>query len=242
PGLQQSLNKTAKTASVGFGKTNKMKDGLFEIPLEGKVDTEIAGLQFDISYDPNEVTLLEPALTSHTEGLQVFSSAQEGTQKIGLIDLNGQNYVLAGEGPLIMLRGKGTNLSSITIKEATLVDRDANKIPVEIIAVMKDEEGLDAEGSIIPKNFVLSQNLPNPFNPETQISYDLPSACQVKLCIYNLLGQKARTLLDEYQSAGHKIVNWDGKDDRGNGLASGVYFYRIQAGDFTDAKKMIMIK
>jgi len=141
-----------------------------------------------------------------------------------------------------MLRGKGTNLSSITIKEATLVDRDANKIPVEIIAVMKDEEGLDAEGSIIPKNFVLSQNLPNPFNPETQISYDLPSACQVKLCIYNLLGQKARTLLDEYQSAGHKIVNWDGKDDRGNGLASGVYFYRIQAGDFTDAKKMIMIK
>jgi hypothetical protein len=243
PGLQQSLNKTAKTASVSFGLVEKAKDGSFEISLEGKVDMEVAGLQFDISYDPNFVTLLEPALTSRTEGLQVFSNTKDGNQRIGIVDLSGQNYIPAGESPLIVLRGRGTDLSSIKIKEAILVDKDANKIPVEIVGEMKKgEEGSDVKESIVPKDFSLSQNLPNPFNPQTEISYDIPNACHVSLSIYNLLGQRTRTLVDEYQTTGHKTVHWDGKDDQGIQVASGIYFYQIQAGDFTDAKKMILMK
>lgn len=93
-----------------------------------------------------------------------------------------------------------------------------------------------------PDAFELSQNYPNPFNPETEIGYVLPNACQVELSVYNLLGQKVRTLVDEFQSAGLKNVKWDGKDENGANVASGVYFYKIKAGEFTETKKMIMLK
>jgi hypothetical protein len=93
-----------------------------------------------------------------------------------------------------------------------------------------------------PKEFSLGQNYPNPFNPICEIEYALPIDCQVTLTIYNILGQKVRVLVDEYQSAGHKSVTWDGKDDQGQEVTTGVYFYRIQAGDFAQSKKMVLMK
>ncbi len=97
-----------------------------------------------------------------------------------------------------------------------------------------------ADGS--PNEFSLGQNNPNPFNPACEITYALPIASHVTLNVYNLLGQKVRVLVDEYQSAGYKTVSWDSKDDQGQEVTSGVYFYRIQAGDFTEAKKMLLLK
>ncbi len=94
----------------------------------------------------------------------------------------------------------------------------------------------------VPQSYFLSRNYPNPFNPETQIEYGLPKGAEVNLWIYNVLGQRVRTLLEEYQAAGHKTVSWDGTDDDGNKVASGIYFYKIQAGEFTDSKKMILMK
>jgi hypothetical protein len=97
-------------------------------------------------------------------------------------------------------------------------------------------------GYSTPDAFGLSQNYPNPFNPETEISYVLPKACQIDLSVYNLLGQKVRMLVHEFQSAGLKNVKWDGKDEYGIGVASGVYFYKIKAGEFTQSKKMVMLR
>jgi hypothetical protein len=97
-------------------------------------------------------------------------------------------------------------------------------------------------GDGTPEAFELFQNYPNPFNPETEISYVLPTACFVELSVYNLLGQKVRTLVDESQSAGFKNVKWDGKDENGANAASGIYFYKIKAGEFTQSKKMEIIK
>ena len=94
----------------------------------------------------------------------------------------------------------------------------------------------------IPNSFILWQNYPNPFNPLCNIEYALPSDCKVTLSIYNVIGQKVRVLADAYQIAGYKSVKWDGKDDKGNDLASGVYFYRIQAGDFSETKKMLLLR
>ena len=102
---------------------------------------------------------------------------------------------------------------------------------------------LKGESSLqLPKEFQLAQNYPNPFNPETKISYALPKDCDVKLTIYNLLGQKIKVLVDEHQTAGYKHVSWDGKDDKGREVASGIYFYRIQAGEFTGSKRMVILK
>ncbi len=94
----------------------------------------------------------------------------------------------------------------------------------------------------IPTVFSLSQNYPNPFNPKTLIRFTLPKDSWVKMEVYNILGQKVRTLVDEKLTAGVKEVEWDSKDVNGFEVASGIYFYRIKADDFSDIKKMVMLK
>jgi hypothetical protein len=94
----------------------------------------------------------------------------------------------------------------------------------------------------IPTVFSLSQNYPNPFNPKTLIRFTLPKDSWVKMEVYNILGQKVKTLVDEKLAAGVKEVEWDSKDDNGLEVASGIYFYRIKADDFSDIKKMVMLK
>ena len=94
----------------------------------------------------------------------------------------------------------------------------------------------------MPILYSLEQNYPNPFNPVTEISYMLPTACHVELCVYNLLGQRIKLLVNDYQTAGQKTVSWDGSDDHGNSVASGVYFYRLIIGESEDTKKMILMK
>jgi hypothetical protein len=95
---------------------------------------------------------------------------------------------------------------------------------------------VDDENSV-PKNFELHQNYPNPFNPTTMIKYNLPKSSHVALKIYNLVGQEIATLVNELQSAGEYEITWQPK-----GLPSGLYFYKIQAGDFSETKKIILQK
>jgi hypothetical protein len=89
----------------------------------------------------------------------------------------------------------------------------------------------------IPQKFALYQNYPNPFNPTTTISYDLPERAHVKLTVYNILGQEVATLVNAEQEPGRYNVNFNASD-----LPSGVYFYRLEAGNFIEQKKMILIK
>lgn len=100
----------------------------------------------------------------------------------------------------------------------------------------------DSQIRTLPQTMVLHQNYPNPFNPETQIQFDLPRAAHVRLDIFNLLGQNVATLLDGAQSGGSHTIRWNGRDDNGRGLASGVYVYRLQAGEFVQTRTMLMMK
>jgi len=109
-----------------------------------------------------------------------------------------------------------------------------------VYRLIYDPKGKHIAG--IPKTHQLFQNYPNPFNPETQIKYDLPVSGHVELTIYNILGQKVKVLVDEIQDAGHKSVMWDGKDDEGREVASGIYFYKITAESFKKTKKMVLLK
>jgi len=94
----------------------------------------------------------------------------------------------------------------------------------------------------LPKQFALHQNVPNPFNPSTVIKYDLPKESMVKVVIFNSLGEKVCTLVDGKQEAGTYNLKWNGVSDNGSKVASGAYFYKLQAGDFTSSKQMMLLK
>ncbi|MCK4271330.1 T9SS type A sorting domain-containing protein, partial [bacterium] len=94
----------------------------------------------------------------------------------------------------------------------------------------------------LPTEYTLFQNYPNPFNPETDIQYQIPEGCQVQLSIYNVLGQEIYTLVDGERAAGKYTVRWFGTDSHGRELSSGIYFYRLKAGDFVDVRKMVLLK
>jgi len=108
----------------------------------------------------------------------------------------------------------------------------------------------DEIASSLPKEFSLGQNYPNPFNPETSVNYTIPQEASVRLTIYNILGQKTVTLVDERKSSGVYTVKWNGTNDSGNQVASGLYFYRLEARHtkngnqriFVDAKKMLLLR
>lgn len=100
----------------------------------------------------------------------------------------------------------------------------------------------DSRSAILPETFSLGQNYPNPFNPETMIDFALPQAAQVTLFVYNVLGEQVRVLKDEHLPAGQYQVRFDGRDDSGATLASGVYFYRLRAGTFEETRKMVLLK
>ncbi|HQJ46395.1 MAG TPA: T9SS type A sorting domain-containing protein, partial [Ignavibacteriaceae bacterium] len=97
-------------------------------------------------------------------------------------------------------------------------------------------------GSGIPLTFDLKQNYPNPFNPSTVIAYQVPSNEFVTLEIYNALGQKVRTLINEMKEAGEYQIMWNGKNDAGDVLSSGVYLYRITVGNKVKVMKMMLIR
>jgi len=97
----------------------------------------------------------------------------------------------------------------------------------------------------IPENFSLEQNFPNPFNPSTVINYTIPQSANLintRLEIFNLLGQKIKTLVNTQQSSGTYTVQWNGTNDSGELLATGLYVYRLQAAEFVEMKKMLFMK
>ena len=94
----------------------------------------------------------------------------------------------------------------------------------------------------LPKEFVLNQNYPNPFNPTTTIAYSLPKDSEIQIEIYNVMGQKVKTLFNGFRTAGSHKIEWDGKDDAGNLLTSGLYLITLRSGNFVTAKRMTLIK
>lgn len=100
----------------------------------------------------------------------------------------------------------------------------------------------DENSAGVPMNYILHQNFPNPFNSSTLISYYLLKKGEVKLEIYNILGQRIRILAEKEEEPGLKIISWEGKDDRGLSVPTGIYFYRLTAQDFVETKKMVYLK
>ncbi|MCL4709259.1 T9SS type A sorting domain-containing protein [bacterium] len=102
--------------------------------------------------------------------------------------------------------------------------------------------GLNDRLTAVPEQFELLQNYPNPFNPETKISYVLPNQSRVKLTVYDILGKEIARLVDGVQPQGSYDVLWNGRDANGMPAKTGVYFYRLEAENFKQTRKMTLIK
>jgi hypothetical protein len=106
----------------------------------------------------------------------------------------------------------------------------------------ENPNSINSNDTKIPQKFELWQNYPNPFNPETTIKYSLPSRSKVVLKIYDIPGKEIRILVDDIESSGEKSTVWDGRNDQGREVASGIYIYRLQAGNKMRINKMILLK
>ena len=227
-----------------------------EEPPLGKVTVGNASLLPDISHEGNGGVLnltmnansivqgvqLRFELVSGTEiveimglvdGLETFYGVRDGYLDVGLIDLMGAHKIDSGINDLLRIRYTGD--TEPRLAEAIVVSPEARKLNVNILSAK-------SQTPTLPSSFSLAQNVPNPFNPVTDISYSLPVASQVRLTVYNAIGQKVATLADEFKPAGNHVVNWRGQTDDGNSVASGIYFYRLEVADFCETRKMLLLK
>ena len=102
--------------------------------------------------------------------------------------------------------------------------------------------GLALENDFIPLKYILHQNYPNPFNPITTLQYDLPENGLVNVTVYDMLGRQVKTLINQTQEAGYKSVIWNATNDYGKPVSAGIYLYQIQAGEYMQTKKMVLLK
>ncbi len=119
---------------------------------------------------------------------------------------------------------------------------DKFEIANDVLVWMQNETNLVISGNETPSAYALAQNFPNPFNPSTTIRIDMREKGFVTLKIYNVAGQLVRTLVDGVKDAGSYNIAWDGMNDRGGAVASGIYFYKMETKDFSQTKKMVMLR
>jgi hypothetical protein len=114
--------------------------------------------------------------------------------------------------------------------------------PEEIKSLYKSQTGIEVNGSLPPDEFALLQNFPNPFNSQTTIRYQLKGSSPIKIKIYDLLGQEVRLLVNQNQPAGFHTVKWNAENNLGVTVASGIYIYEMQAGNFQQKRKLILLR
>lgn len=204
-----------------------------EVPMWLTLDTEAAGVQFTIDYDPAQVTINDITPGNMVSSLNL-DYTDTGDQIQGVIYTFNLTEFGPAIGELINLDvefggGEVNPLSAIRLTDFEIVTVDAHQLAVDVIGEL-------------PESFELYQNYPNPFNARTVISFDLPLSSMVEVSIYNVLGQKVKSLYSGYTDAGKHQMIWDGTGSNDENVTSGVYFYRLEADGFNRTKKMLMVK
>ena len=233
--LAQPLPSTLLAAVQDVVSTAVTADGAALIKLN--TDYEIIAARFTFSYDQSygrPDVQLSQALTG-----KVFIKPMlvGGKLVVDIISLTGLVPSQLGSGMFsVSFPDKDQSKAGLTLEKVETADRNGT-VRIEAAKVNG--------GSALPRAYALSQNSPNPFNPSTTISYEIPESdggAKVSLTVYNIRGQKVITLVDELKEAGQYSINWDGRDLSGNRVSSGVYFYRMQAGNFTATRKMVILE
>jgi hypothetical protein len=234
-------NSSALVELVGVEEVEQWWAGrTFEVKAKASGMQDVAAYGFTLNYDPEKVKPLGDSQAAVEGG--IFKANPRGSlfyQQVspGVINVTagriGREWSASGEAELALIRfiALGDDPGQIEIAAGELVNSDFRGVSMRV-----------KKAQPLPMVAALHQNYPNPFNPSTEIRFDLPTARDVKLTIYNQLGQAVRTLVDRRMKAGAYALKWDGTDNAGMGAASGVYFYSIEAGDFSQIRKMTLVK
>lgn len=248
---------------LNVGKAEIGEENTVTVPLEVTNQDDLVGIDIALKYSEG-VTLKEVRFENSRIDYFDLKATMLDAEKRQIVimavpqtSMTKKPALMAGTGPVAYLVFERNDASVKEIEFEPFVMEDphhSNFFVYGNIATGQYEQwredpvieetrvSLSAASGSMPNSFALKQNYPNPSNPSTEISFDLPKASVVELRIYNVIGQEVRTLANSAMEAGqHKIV-WDGRDEGGSSVASGVYFYRLTAGSYTDTKKMMLLK
>jgi hypothetical protein len=181
-------------------------------------------------------------------GAKVTNPFPDGTSNFGEFSINDGSGEVRVDDEAAGFRG---NLDSTFALGDSLVSitgihyfsfSNYKMLPRNDIDVVRFSVGVEEKPSGVLQTYALEQNYPNPFNPETTIGYHIAQKGQVTITIYSMLGQKVKTLVDESKPAGAYRVVWNGRDERGVAVPTGMYFYRMKSGEFTQVRKLLLLK
>ncbi len=197
---------------------------------------EIKGYGFTVNYNPDIFEFVKAMTEGNLLGTDL-AQPQVLAQQDGEVSIAGYGETFSGEEFVIDLVFRPiaeTEQSLIELIHGELSDGNFGLNQVASLGAVEIETR--------PEVYALRDNYPNPFNPETIIKYQLPEATDVRLEIFNVVGQLVSTLVAEPQKAGRYTIQWDSTNDSGQPLSSGIYFYRLQAGEFHKVDKMLLLK
>ncbi|MFH0880500.1 MAG: FlgD immunoglobulin-like domain containing protein [Lentisphaerota bacterium] len=198
---------------------------------------QIKGYGFSVSFDPAQYEFVRAEqgadnLLGSASPLFLISTKEPGRVMVANANVGKTGISGSGSGAVLTFRKIGNAIGQFQLSSLQVLDASGS------VTVIKNVEALDLK----PRDFGMDQNQPNPFNPATQIAYRLPVDGNVRLAIYNILGQQIRALVNGFTPAGVYSAVWDGRDDAGRQVASGVYLYRLDAGKFSTVKRMMLLK
>lgn len=216
--------------------------------------SNLFGVSFDLLYAPTtflKVLEVKPdAFIGNDVVFFVNIDTVAGKVSVGVSRKSGQGGVF-GTGSVVMVRARISSAAplgsriSLTLPKVTAIDANGASIALTPLAsfIQVDTTTAVVEREMtVPVKFSLDQNYPNPFNPETEIQFALPKPTHVTLKVFDVLGHEIVTLAEQRYEAGFHRTRWDGRDQSGQPVPSGVYFYRIEVGNFGQTKKMLLVR
>jgi len=223
--------------SINLWQDESLSDNTYHLSLNNSSgEAKVLHIAMRCSQN-NILTAHNMEIESEIAGYPVFAKIRQQNDIVEFdFALIGRGVGINGSGDIATLTFSTTDGSNpeVTLLEAQVFDTENKEVKVELINSAKPSSGL-------PNTFELSQNYPNPFNPTTTISYQVPHAEHVTISIYNITGQKVKTLVDNQHDAGIYSIVIDAADN-GSTLSSGVYFYKMTAGNISISRKMVLLK
>jgi hypothetical protein len=191
-------------------------------------DVEMGAGLFVFNYTGSDIVSV--SAVGRASDMNVKWEAANGELRVLVLPQMGKTFgrqqVSAGTGEILNITTHGANVELVSVEAASFMG-----------GVLE----ADVSAKVLPTQFALHQNYPNPFNPSTQMAIDFPAASDYKLTIYNVAGQVVKTFSGQAE-AGTTTVKWDGRSDQGTQVATGVYFYAVEAGSFAKVNKMVLMK